>query len=97
MLQVAVLVLHESRYHIILLFQTQRPIKHFLSHLPGQHSSPEKDYYKILGVPKDASQEEIKKAFHSVSVTLQFSLSPQGLLSFFFFFWHGHEHAIKLI
>lgn len=56
--------------HIILLFQTQRPIKHFLSHLPGQHSSPEKDYYKILGVPKDASQEEIKRAFHSVSVTL---------------------------
>jgi preprotein translocase subunit Sec63 len=39
-------------------------------HATGQHSSPEKDYYKILGVPKDASQEEIKRAFHSVSVTL---------------------------
>uniref|UniRef100_A0A0E0HMR4 CR-type domain-containing protein n=1 Tax=Oryza nivara TaxID=4536 RepID=A0A0E0HMR4_ORYNI len=34
-------------------------------HATGQHSSPEKDYYKILGVPKDASQEEIKRAFHS--------------------------------
>lgn len=36
-------------------------------HATGQHSSPEKDYYKILGVPKDASQEEIKKAFHSLA------------------------------
>uniref|UniRef100_A0A0E0HMR5 J domain-containing protein n=1 Tax=Oryza nivara TaxID=4536 RepID=A0A0E0HMR5_ORYNI len=36
-------------------------------HATGQHSSPEKDYYKILGVPKDASQEEIKRAFHSLA------------------------------
>ncbi|KAG8076839.1 hypothetical protein GUJ93_ZPchr0006g42090 [Zizania palustris] len=33
-------------------------------HATGPHSSPEKDYYKILGVPKDASQDDIKKAFH---------------------------------
>jgi preprotein translocase subunit Sec63 len=32
----------------------------------------EKDYYKILGVPKDASQDDIKKAFHSVSIPSQF-------------------------
>ncbi|KAF0902737.1 hypothetical protein E2562_019082 [Oryza meyeriana var. granulata] len=36
-------------------------------HATGQHSSPEKDYYKILGVPKDASQDDIKKAFHSLA------------------------------
>jgi molecular chaperone DnaJ len=30
--------------------------------------SKHKDYYKILGVPKDASQDDIKKAFHSVSI-----------------------------
>lgn len=36
-------------------------------HATGQHCSIEKDYYKILGVPKDASQDDIKKAFHSLA------------------------------
>ena len=33
----------------------------------------ERDYYKILGVTKDASQDDIKKAFQSVSILSQFS------------------------
>uniref|UniRef100_A0ACD5ZQH6 Uncharacterized protein n=2 Tax=Avena sativa TaxID=4498 RepID=A0ACD5ZQH6_AVESA len=36
-------------------------------HSTGQCCSMEKDYYKILGVPKDASQDDIKKAFHSLA------------------------------
>ena len=40
--------------------------------LSGHCCSIDKDYYKILGVPKDASQDDIKKAFHSVSfITVQ--------------------------
>nr|CAB3470010.1 unnamed protein product [Digitaria exilis] len=34
-------------------------------HATGHRCSIDKDYYKILGVPKDASQDDIKKAFHS--------------------------------
>lgn len=29
-------------------------------------SSADRDYYRALGVPENASQDEIKKAFHSV-------------------------------
>ncbi|KAJ1264481.1 hypothetical protein BS78_08G003800 [Paspalum vaginatum] len=36
-------------------------------HATGRCCSIEKDYYEILGVPKDASQEDIKKAFHSLA------------------------------
>ncbi|XP_010227852.1 chaperone protein dnaJ 1, mitochondrial isoform X2 [Brachypodium distachyon] len=36
-------------------------------HSTGQHCSMQKDYYKILDVPKDASQDDIKKAFHSLA------------------------------
>ncbi|XP_062228459.1 chaperone protein dnaJ 1, mitochondrial-like [Phragmites australis] len=36
-------------------------------HATGHCCSIHKDYYKILGVPKDASQDDIKKAFHSLA------------------------------
>ncbi|CAL5043805.1 unnamed protein product [Urochloa decumbens] len=36
-------------------------------HATGHRCSEDKDYYKILGVPKDASQDDIKKAFHSLA------------------------------
>lgn len=29
----------------------------------------DKDYYKILGVPRDASQQQIKKAYRQLSLT----------------------------
>jgi len=35
-------------------------------HATGHCCLIEKDYYKILGVPKDASHDDIKKTFHSV-------------------------------
>ncbi|AQL01061.1 Chaperone protein dnaJ 1 mitochondrial [Zea mays] len=36
-------------------------------HATDHRCSKHKDYYKILGVPKDASQDDIKKAFHSLA------------------------------
>ena len=42
--------------------------EHLLVLLSGHCCSIEKDYYKILGVPKDASHDDIKKTFHSVSI-----------------------------
>lgn len=37
----------------------------------------DQDYFEVLGVPKDASQDDIKKAFHAVSIYC-------GWLSFFY-------------
>lgn len=31
-------------------------------------SKPEEDYYKTLGIPKDASQADIKRAFRQLSI-----------------------------
>ncbi|KAF3617161.1 putative salicylate O-methyltransferase-like, partial [Capsicum annuum] len=39
------------------------PLKHFF-HSTGTCYSPERDYYEILGVTRDSSRDEIKKAFH---------------------------------
>lgn len=36
-------------------------------HATDHRCSKHKDYYKILGVPKDASLDDIKKAFHSLA------------------------------
>ncbi|KAF4400147.1 hypothetical protein G4B88_019356 [Cannabis sativa] len=33
----------------------------------GFYCSPERDYYEILGVPRNASRDEIKKAFHALA------------------------------
>lgn len=33
---------------------------------PGFRSSSEQNYYEILGVPENASRDDIKKAFHAV-------------------------------
>ncbi|PON55442.1 Terminal organelle assembly protein [Trema orientale] len=36
-------------------------------HASGFYCSPERDYYEILGVPQNASRDEIKKAFHALA------------------------------
>ncbi|XP_020173120.1 chaperone protein dnaJ 1, mitochondrial isoform X1 [Aegilops tauschii subsp. strangulata] len=46
-------------------FTSSGPSRFF--HSTGQRYSMEKDYYKILGVTKDASQDDIKKAFQSLA------------------------------
>ena len=34
----------------------------------GAHAEEEEDYYKLLGVPKTASEKEIKKAFRKLAM-----------------------------
>ena len=40
----------------------------------GTRDAKEQSYYEILGVPENASQDDIKKAFHLVSSILVFVL-----------------------
>ncbi|XP_060217884.1 chaperone protein dnaJ 1, mitochondrial isoform X2 [Lycium barbarum] len=42
------------------------PSKHFF-HSTGACYSAERDYYEILGVSRDSSRDEIKKAFHALA------------------------------
>jgi hypothetical protein len=42
---------------------------------PGFSSSAERNYYEILGVPENASRDDIKKAFHAVRTFLEFVFS----------------------
>ncbi|WMV10991.1 hypothetical protein MTR67_004376 [Solanum verrucosum] len=42
------------------------PLKHFF-HSTGACYSAERDYYEILGVSRDSSRDEIKKAFHALA------------------------------
>jgi len=48
-----------------------------------------KDYYKILGVPKDASQDDIKEAFHSVNI-----ITVQNILRYL---WFSYDLLTSLI
>ncbi|KHN35473.1 Chaperone protein dnaJ 1, mitochondrial [Glycine soja] len=43
------------------------PLRYRYFHATAFSSSADRDYYRTLGVPENASQDEIKKAFHSLA------------------------------
>nr|QEG03084.1 mitochondrial chaperone protein DnaJ 1 isoform X1 [Cymbidium ensifolium]QEG03090.1 mitochondrial chaperone protein DnaJ 1 isoform X3 [Cymbidium ensifolium]QEG03091.1 mitochondrial chaperone protein DnaJ 1 isoform X2 [Cymbidium ensifolium] len=50
---------------IIFKAATSFPIRSF--HATGSSNAMERDYYEILGISNDATQEDIKKAFHNLA------------------------------